>query len=218
MYQERLNDWYQTHQTAFGLKESCIGKLDRCNDRKICGKLSVNETVETPVTSTCLSADCIELKFDRMSSKLMHTELPARYKHQMQIAIRKESWRWINWNRPLWHKVESLICCWYPICTYIALKRTSLLQAYLIFFFLILYEVWKWNHRDFDCYLSIPDFSSSTRCLYIKVSFSMFSNASLGTLLLSTIMAFVHFEQFWIMCMTNGTSENNRITCRSIQV
>ena len=124
-------------------KRRLYSKLDRCNDRKICGKLSVNKTVETPVTSTCLSADCIELKFDRMSSKLMHTEINTR----CSIAIRKESWRWINWNRPVCHKVESSICCWYPNCTCIALKRTSLLQAYLIFFFLILYEVWKWNHR-----------------------------------------------------------------------
>ena len=78
MYQEQLNDRCETHQRAFGLKESCIGKLDRCNDRKICGKLSVNETVQTSVTSTCLSEDCIELKFDRMSSKLMHTEINTR--------------------------------------------------------------------------------------------------------------------------------------------
>jgi hypothetical protein len=85
--QERLNDWNETYQTAFGLKESCIGKLDRCNDHKICGKLSVNETVEIPVTSICLSAECIELKFDRMSSKLMHTELAPRYKHQMQVKL-----------------------------------------------------------------------------------------------------------------------------------
>jgi hypothetical protein len=45
-----------------------MGKLDRCNDRKICGKLPVNETVETP--TTCLSVDYLELKTDRMSNKL----------------------------------------------------------------------------------------------------------------------------------------------------
>jgi hypothetical protein len=41
VYQERLNDWYETHQTAFDLSEGCIGELYRCNDRKICGKLLV---------------------------------------------------------------------------------------------------------------------------------------------------------------------------------
>jgi hypothetical protein len=33
------NDWYETHQTSVGLKEGCTGKLDRCNDRNIYGKL-----------------------------------------------------------------------------------------------------------------------------------------------------------------------------------
>ena len=74
MYQEQLNDRCETHQRAFGLKESCIGKLDRCNDRKICGKLSVNETVETSVTSTCLSED----------SEQAHAY---RNKHQMQVKL-----------------------------------------------------------------------------------------------------------------------------------
>jgi hypothetical protein len=49
VYQEQLNDWYETHQTAFGLKVGCISKVDLINNRKICGKLSVKETVETPV-------------------------------------------------------------------------------------------------------------------------------------------------------------------------
>jgi hypothetical protein len=46
--QERLNNWYEIHQTEFSLKEGYIGKLDRYNDRKICGQLPVNETVENP--------------------------------------------------------------------------------------------------------------------------------------------------------------------------
>jgi hypothetical protein len=25
--------------------------------------------------------------------------------------IGKENWRWRNWNRPVCHKLESLICC-----------------------------------------------------------------------------------------------------------
>jgi hypothetical protein len=57
-----------TYQTVFGLKEGCIGKLDRCNDRTICRKLPVNETIETLVTSTDLSVDCLKLKIGRMSN------------------------------------------------------------------------------------------------------------------------------------------------------
>jgi hypothetical protein len=87
VYQERLNDWYETYQTTFGLEEGCIDKLHRCNDRNICGKLPLNETVETPVTSTCVSLDCLELKTDRMSNKLLHTESAAKYKHHMQVKL-----------------------------------------------------------------------------------------------------------------------------------
>jgi hypothetical protein len=54
--------WYETHQRALGFKRDCIGKLDRCNDRKICEKLPLIENVETPVTSTCFPADFLELK------------------------------------------------------------------------------------------------------------------------------------------------------------
>jgi hypothetical protein len=62
VHQEQLNNWYETGQTAFGPKESCNGKLDLCNDRKICRKLLVNGTVETPETSTRLSVDCLQVK------------------------------------------------------------------------------------------------------------------------------------------------------------
>jgi hypothetical protein len=60
---ERINDWYETHQTVFGLKEGCISKLDRCNDREIWQKILVNKIVETPVTSAYmyLLVDCLEL-------------------------------------------------------------------------------------------------------------------------------------------------------------
>jgi hypothetical protein len=71
VYQKRLNDWYETHQTAFGQKKGCIGKLDPCNDHKTCGKLPVKETVEASVTSTFLSADYLELKTNRMLNKLL---------------------------------------------------------------------------------------------------------------------------------------------------
>jgi hypothetical protein len=61
VYQERLNDWYETYQAAHDPKDDCIDKLDRYNDRKICGKLPVNETVEIPVIFVC-QLDCLELK------------------------------------------------------------------------------------------------------------------------------------------------------------
>jgi hypothetical protein len=51
-----------------------MGNLYRCNDHNIYGKLPVNETVETRVTSTCLSADCLELNTDCILNKLLYTE------------------------------------------------------------------------------------------------------------------------------------------------
>jgi hypothetical protein len=59
MCQERLNDWNETHKTAFSLKEDCSEKLvGGYSDRNIDGKLTVNETVKSPVISTCLTVDC----------------------------------------------------------------------------------------------------------------------------------------------------------------
>jgi hypothetical protein len=72
--QERLNDYYETYQTTCRPKKGCMGKYDRCNDHKICGKLPLSETFETLVTSTSLSIDCLKVKTDRMPSKLLHNE------------------------------------------------------------------------------------------------------------------------------------------------
>jgi hypothetical protein len=82
-----LNNWYETYQTACGLKEGCLGKLDRCYDYKICGKLPVNKTVETLMISTFLSVDCLQLKTDCMLNKLLHTESASRYIHYMQVKM-----------------------------------------------------------------------------------------------------------------------------------
>jgi hypothetical protein len=60
-------------------QQGCIGKIYRCNDHKICGKLPVKETVEIPVTSTCLSVDCLEFKTNRMSNKLLYITFPFFY-------------------------------------------------------------------------------------------------------------------------------------------
>ena len=87
MCQERPNDWYEKHQTAFDLMEGCTGKLDRYNDRKIYEMLTLNETVETPVTSTCVSAAYLDSKTDHIQNKLLHIESAERYKHHMQVIM-----------------------------------------------------------------------------------------------------------------------------------
>jgi hypothetical protein len=46
--------------------------IHRCIDHKICGNLPINEAVKTPVISTCLSADYLDLKLDRMTNKLFN--------------------------------------------------------------------------------------------------------------------------------------------------
>jgi hypothetical protein len=69
--------------------EGCIGKLhvERYNDRKICRKLPVNETVENLVASTYFSLDCLELKTNRMLNNLLHIESAVRFKHNMQVMM-----------------------------------------------------------------------------------------------------------------------------------
>jgi hypothetical protein len=62
------------HQTTCGPNEGCMGKLDCVDDHKSCGKLLVNETVETLMIKMCLSVDCLELKTGHISSKLWHIE------------------------------------------------------------------------------------------------------------------------------------------------
>jgi hypothetical protein len=84
VYQKRLNDWYETYQTAFGPKEGCIDKLDPCNDHITCGKLSVNDTVETPATST---ADYLELKKLSYVEQALVYPLATRYKHYIQVKL-----------------------------------------------------------------------------------------------------------------------------------
>ena len=69
-------------------KERLFGQIRHgCNDHKICGKLPVNETVETPVTSTYLSIDYLAIKIDRMSSRLLYIEYAAIYIHHMQVKL-----------------------------------------------------------------------------------------------------------------------------------
>jgi hypothetical protein len=82
--QERLNDCYDTYQTACGPKKGCMGKYDIVVTTI---QLSVNETVETSVTSICLPADSLELKTDRMSNRLLHTESAVRYIHHLQVKL-----------------------------------------------------------------------------------------------------------------------------------
>jgi hypothetical protein len=110
--QEWLNDWYETHQTVFGPKESCIGKLDRCNDRKIYKKLPVNE-IRNPCDINLFVSRLPWIK-NWSYVKQAHAYW-IRYKLYMQLKmeywyIGKESWRWRNWNHPVCHRVESLFC------------------------------------------------------------------------------------------------------------
>jgi hypothetical protein len=44
-------------------------------------------TVETPVTSTCLSVDFLELQTDGMSKNLLHTESTAKCIHHMLVKL-----------------------------------------------------------------------------------------------------------------------------------
>ena len=78
---------YETLRTAFGLKEGCIGKLDCCNDHEICEKLSSYKTIETPMTSTCLSVDFLKEKTDHMSNKPLHTKSAVRNKYHIQVTL-----------------------------------------------------------------------------------------------------------------------------------
>jgi hypothetical protein len=61
----------------FTLKEGCIDKPDLYIDRKFCGKMNVNETVEIPV-------------IPRNKNNLFHIELAARYKHHMLVKMECE--------------------------------------------------------------------------------------------------------------------------------
>ena len=51
--EKRLNNCYETHQTAFDPMTVHIGKLNHYNGHKICEMLPLNMTVETSATNTC---------------------------------------------------------------------------------------------------------------------------------------------------------------------
>ena len=68
--------------------EGCSGKLDRYNDRNIYEMLTLNETLETPVTSICVSVAYLDLKTDHIQNKLLHIESVERYKHHLQVIMR----------------------------------------------------------------------------------------------------------------------------------
>jgi hypothetical protein len=58
--------------------EVCTGKLNRCEDNKICETLILNEAAETPVTSTFLSVACLDFKSDHMQSTFLHIKTAER--------------------------------------------------------------------------------------------------------------------------------------------
>jgi hypothetical protein len=45
--------------------------------------LSANETVETSVTSICLSVACFKIKTDHMQNKLLYIESSVRYEYHI---------------------------------------------------------------------------------------------------------------------------------------
>jgi hypothetical protein len=58
--------WYEKCQTTNGSMKDCNHRLDHCNGHVTCETLTSNETVEIPVTSTCLSVVYPDSKTDRM--------------------------------------------------------------------------------------------------------------------------------------------------------
>jgi hypothetical protein len=62
----RSNYWYEKFQTTYVSMKVCTYKLDHCNDHRTCETLTLNETIEIPVTSTCLSVVYFDSKTDRM--------------------------------------------------------------------------------------------------------------------------------------------------------
>jgi hypothetical protein len=88
--------------------------LDHCKGHRTYKTLTSNETVEIPVTSTCLSVVYPNSKTDRMHNRLLHIESVERYIHvrHMQVImgccyIYMGSWQWQNWNHPVFHTVVS---------------------------------------------------------------------------------------------------------------
>jgi hypothetical protein len=62
--QVRSNYWYEKCQTTYGSMKVCNYILDHCNGHRTCETLTLNETVEIPVTSTCLSVVYFDSKTD----------------------------------------------------------------------------------------------------------------------------------------------------------
>jgi hypothetical protein len=67
--------------------EGCNGKLDRYNDLKIYKMLTVYQTVETPVTSACLSVARLELNTYHVQNTLLHIKSAERHKHYMLVIM-----------------------------------------------------------------------------------------------------------------------------------
>jgi hypothetical protein len=65
----------------------CTDKLNRHSDPKNCGKLHVNESVETTVTATCLSVACLDLKTYHIQRKSLIIKPAAKYKHHNFIQM-----------------------------------------------------------------------------------------------------------------------------------
>jgi hypothetical protein len=64
--QVRSNYWNEKCQTTYGSRKVCNYELDHCNGHRTCEMPTSNETVEIPVSSTCLSVVYPDFKIDCM--------------------------------------------------------------------------------------------------------------------------------------------------------
>jgi hypothetical protein len=62
---------YEMEVSAIYLTGGCNDKLDHYNDRTMCEVLSLNETVETPATSTYLSVTCLDINTDHSTEQTL---------------------------------------------------------------------------------------------------------------------------------------------------
>jgi hypothetical protein len=55
------------------MEVSAFYLMEGCNDCTTCEELSLNETIETPVTSTCLPVTCLDIN---MSCTIVEKKIP----------------------------------------------------------------------------------------------------------------------------------------------
>jgi hypothetical protein len=86
VFPKQKQNWYETHQAAFGPEEGCIGKLDRYNGRRICEKWVVKETFRNPCNTTLFGSGLFQF-----SSKNQTWNKPLYYIESMDLTHRNIS-------------------------------------------------------------------------------------------------------------------------------